>query len=185
MRVGSGADSAVGFTLIEVLIALALLAGAGLALATVVLRASCEAAAARRQTIETTMAVERMEQLRGLTWGWDGASPPARVSDATTNLSTAASSSGGRGLATSPPDSLDVNEDGYVDFADARGKWVGAGTMVPPEAVFARRWRVSFVPSVADALVFEVKVEPVGGGRSGSGPADSVRFVTVKGRKAG
>jgi hypothetical protein len=55
---------------------------------------------------------------------------------------------------------------------------------VPPEAVFARRWRVSFVPSVADALVFEVKVEPVGG-RSGSGPADSVRFVTVKGRKAG
>jgi prepilin-type N-terminal cleavage/methylation domain-containing protein len=185
MRVGSGADSAVGFTLIEVLIALALLAGAGLALATVVLRASREAAAARRQTIETTMAVERMEQLRGLTWGWDGASPPARVSDATTNLSTAASSSGGRGLATSPPDSLDVNEDGYVDFADARGKWVGAGTMVPPEAVFARRWRVSFVPSVADALVFEVKVEPVGGGRSRSGPADSVRFVTVKGRKAG
>jgi hypothetical protein len=43
---------------------------------------------------------------------------------------------------------------------------------------------VSFVPSVADALVFEVKVEPVGAGRSGGGPVESVRLVTVKGRKA-
>lgn len=185
MRVWTEANSAMGFTLIEVLIALALLAGAGLALATVVLGASREAAAARRQTIATTMAVERMEQLRALTWGWDAASPPARVSDVTTNLATAAPSAGGHGLATSPSDALDANEDGYVDFADARGKWVGAGTLVPPEAVFARRWRVSFVPSVADALVFEVKVEPVGGGRSGAGPVDAVRLVTVKGRKAG
>lgn len=172
-----------GFTLVEVLIALALLAGAGLALATVVLRASRDVTAARRQTIETTMAVERMEQLRSLTWGWDVASPPGRVSDATTNLATNVPSSGGQGLMVSPSDSLDVNEDGYADFADVRGKWVGAGTTVPPGAVFARRWRVSFVPSVADALVFEVKVEPVGAGRSG-GPVESVRLVTVKGRKA-
>jgi prepilin-type N-terminal cleavage/methylation domain-containing protein len=176
-------DSAIGFTLIEVLIALALLAGAALALATVVLRASRDAAAARRQTIETTMAVERMEQLRSLTWGWDEASPPGRASDVTTNLATQAPSAGGHGLAMSPADSLDANEDGYVDFADSRGKWVGAGTAVPLGAVFARRWRVSFVPSVADALVFEVKVEPVGAGRSSADPVESVRLVTVKGRK--
>ncbi len=173
-----------GFTLIEVLIAMALLTGAALAVATVIARASQEIVAARRQTIETAMAMERMEQLRSLTWGWDGASPPTRVSDLTTNLATDVPSSGGHGLATSPADALDVSEDGYADFADVRGRWIGAGTTVPPGAVFARRWRVSFVPSVADALVFEVKVEPVGAGRSAGALAESVRLVTVKGRKA-
>jgi len=136
-----------GFTLIEVLVALFLLAGVALLLADLTCRAARITDRARRQVVMTMMAVERVEQLKGLSWGLGDAAAPVPVSDFGTDLSGVAPGPGGDGLSVSPIDSVAVNERGYVDFADRRGDWLGSGPTVPPGAAFVRRWRVSFVPS--------------------------------------
>lgn len=171
--------SAAGLSLIEVLIALSLLTMAALVLAAMIVRATRAVIRARREVIETTMAAERLEQLRALTWGWGSASAPAPATDTSTDLSGARPTSGGAGLATSPPDSLRRDLPGYVDFADARGGWVSAGPVPPPSAVFVRRWRISLVPGSSSALALQVRVGAVDGTDDGS-----VTLASVKGRKA-
>jgi prepilin-type N-terminal cleavage/methylation domain-containing protein len=176
-----------GFTLIEVLIAMFLLAAVALLLADLTCRAVNVTDRARRQALMATMAVERIEQLKGLTWGLGEATAAAPVSDTGTDLSGPSPSSGGGGLGTSPLDALVVSQPGYADFADRRGNWMGAGASPPAGAAFVRRWRIARVPATADCLAIEVLVDVVDdvARRAGKPTVAAVRVTTVKARKAG
>lgn len=149
-----------GFTLVEVLVAMVIVTTAALVVAELVTIAVVAAQGARAQTSCTMLAVQKMEQLKTLTWGFAADEIVApRVSDTVTDLSYDPPRAGGPGLVVSPAGSLDRNTPGYVDFLDAHGRWVGTGSTPPAAAVFARRWSVAPLPAdPADTLVLQVFV---------------------------
>jgi hypothetical protein len=145
--------------------------------------------AAQRGTFTTTLAQEKLEQLRGLAWGFDPAGLP--ISDYTTNISVDPPAAGGLGLSASPPNALSANVDGYVDYLDRYGRSLGGGADVPPNAVYVRRWSVEPLPTnpnntlILQVLAFAVndRVD------DGEGPVldrvrDEARLVSVKTRKS-
>src|SRR4029453_15968739 len=80
-----------------------------------------------------------MEELRSLAWTHISTSAPAismSVSDLTTDLSNDPATDDGPGLLRSPAGTLTSNVDGYVDYLDATGRWVGRGSSVPATAVY-------------------------------------------------
>jgi prepilin-type N-terminal cleavage/methylation domain-containing protein len=145
-----------GFTYVEVLVALALLATMAAGIAQLLTMAVRATQSARRQSSTSVLAAQKMEELRALTWGVGADGVPE--SDTSTDLSVEPATSGGSGLTASPPGSLDVSTPGYVDYLDASGAWVGTGTDVPAGAVFIRRWSVQPLASPSDALVLQVLV---------------------------
>lgn len=150
-----------GFTLIEVLVALLLVAVMAQGAAVLGDRTVAAIHRSREQTSATIFAAQKMEQLRSLTWGFDAGFDPEPATDASTDLSREPASAGGAGLGRAGG-SLDANMAGYTDFLDARGGWVGAGTSPPPAAVFVRRWRVSPLSTAPDnVVVLEVFVTTV------------------------
>lgn len=176
------ADS--GFTLLEVTVAAAILGIVTSGLASASLAAAWSAVRGRREALATFLAVERMEQLRGLEWGHGDSAAPSRRSDLTTDLAASPAGPAGRGLASSPSHSLTSNVEGWVDYLDASGRSVGRGAVPPPAAAFARRWRVSILPASADVVVLEVVVSAAGGIAGALDRPDDVRLVTTKARKA-
>ena len=146
---------------------------------------------ARSTTFAAVLAQQKMEQLRSLTWGYDSAGVP--VSDLATDITAATESpAGGRGLSTSPVDSLRANTDGYCDFVDRSGKSLGGGTNAPPGTIYVRRWSVVPLPTnPTNTLVLQVLVirHGKGGQAEATSPArrlpDAARIATVKTRKAG
>ena len=168
-----------GLTLVEVLVAVALftLVSVGAAHMLVwVMRAMWSSGA---ETIALAAAHGKLEELQSLAWRWDGAS--TRVSDLDTNLSGRTPATGGPGLAVSPGNTLEENVDGYVDYLDERGQWVGTGPSPPTAAAFVRRWQVRALGSAPDdTLIFRVLVVPLANdpapGRvmSGRAPGESV-----------
>jgi prepilin-type N-terminal cleavage/methylation domain-containing protein len=118
-----------GFTLIEVLVAAAIVATGISVLAALFIVAIVVNRTARTTTFATVLAQQKMEQLRGLTWGFDVLGGPA--SDLTTDVSIVPFTRGGAGLSPSPPDTLTHNTAGYVDYVDGAGNWIGTGASVP------------------------------------------------------
>lgn len=180
-----------GFTLIEVMIAMMLIALVALGVGElfgVSVRATHDA---KMLTSATAMAEQKMEELRGLTWGYDTSGQMLPVTDTTTDLSTEPPSDGGAGLNPSPTDSLDTNEDGYCDFLDANGTWVGNGTTAPGTAIYIRRWNIQPLPTNPNnTLVLQVLVTSVirdtqytGTGTRPRLPGDAL-IVSVKTRKS-
>lgn len=179
-----------GFTLVEVLVALGLTVVIAVGAAELFMLGVRGHLAARQQTTAAVLSSEKLEQLRSLAWRVDGLGQP--VSDTTTDVSASPFTAAGRGLASSPQDSLDVDRPGYVDHLDARGGWVGNGVTAPAAAVFTRRWSIQ--PSSAssgDTLVLQVLVTPIRRGApavvvSAFGAGDPVRafMVTVRTRTA-
>ena len=166
MRVRSidAAPSEPGFSLVEALVALALLAIALASmgqLAVVSVGANIEA---RHASALTAAAFDKMEQLRALAWGFDAFGLP--VSDTSSDASRVPSlAAGGQGLMPSPPGTLDADTQGYCDYLSADGAWKGSGPGVPPGAVYVRRWAVAPLASNPDALVLSVhagRVPPAG-----------------------
>src|SRR4051812_18278585 len=98
--------------------------------------------AAKHQVSTTTMATQKMEQLRGLTFSYDASGLGLPVTDTTTNLTLCAPDTSGGGLNPSPSGTLTTNTRGFVDFLDARGACVNAtgATTAPAGAVYTRRW---------------------------------------------
>jgi type II secretory pathway pseudopilin PulG len=133
-------ESEQGFTLVEVLVSatIFIVASAGIAQLTAV--AIARADTSRARTATSLLAAQKMEQLRSLIWMREESG--AAQSDTSTDVSRDPFASGGHGLAPSPAGTLEGNVDGYVDFLDASGRWVGAGTTPPAEAVYVRRWAV-------------------------------------------
>jgi prepilin-type N-terminal cleavage/methylation domain-containing protein len=181
-----------GFTLIEVLIAMTLLAAVSLSLAGMFGTAIRATHNARYQTSTSTLAEQKLEQLRALTWGFDDSGQNLPVSDTTTDLSQTPPTTGGEGLNPSPVDSLDANTAGYVDFLDAAGTWVGTGATPPATAMFVRRWNIQPLPTNPNnTLILQVLVTTVqreanlaAGVSTRRRHADDALVATVKTRKA-
>jgi prepilin-type N-terminal cleavage/methylation domain-containing protein len=132
---------AVGFTLLEVIVALALLSGSLLAVAHVMTLAARAGDRSRETTIGTALAAQKMEQLRATAYGL--AADGSEVTDRDSDLAGwPDATAGGSGLSWSPPAALAENTAGFVDYLDVRGRWIGEGASPPPGTVFARRWSI-------------------------------------------
>ena len=104
-----------GFSLPETLVATLLLATAVVSVAQMFVLATRSNLSAQRQTFAATLAQEKMEQLRGLAWGFDDVGLP--ISDYATNLAVdPPDPDDGVGLSPSPDNALASNVDGYVDY---------------------------------------------------------------------
>ena len=150
-----------GFSLVEVLFSMGLLTIVSLSVAQMFAIGTRANYASRGLTSSTALAEQKLEQLRALTWGFatDGTGLP--VSDATTNLAVSPSTATGSGLNPSPTDALDRNTNGFVDFLDGNGAWVGTGTTPPAGTVFVRRWSITPLPTNPNnTLVLQVLVTP-------------------------
>jgi prepilin-type N-terminal cleavage/methylation domain-containing protein len=180
-----------GFSLVEVLVSVGLLAFAALSVAQLFAVATSANFASKSQTSTAMLATQKMEQLKSLTWGFDQAAANLGlpISDTTTDLSLPAPAGGGRGLNPSPANALDDNVAGYADYLDADGVWVGNGGNPPDNAFYVRRWAITPLPTNPNnTLVFQVHVTTVRqvelnqAGQSRWG--QDTRLVSVKTRKA-
>ncbi|MEN3338487.1 MAG: hypothetical protein V7647_2163 [Acidobacteriota bacterium] len=148
-----------GFTLVEAVIAVGMLATLAAGMAQVFWFSARAIHVARVRTFAAVLAGEKMEQLRSLTWAHLPGG--ALSSDTTTNLAADPPSSGGPGLAAAPAGSLDVNTPFYVDYASAAGARVGG----LGAAAYIRRWSVTPLPADPEnELMLQVRVLTVGGG---------------------
>lgn len=182
--------SEAGFSLIETMVATMLLATALVSTAQLMVIATVANQNARRATFAATLAQEKMEQLRGLTWGFDDLQLP--IQDFATNLAVdPPHPTSGVGLTPSPGDSLASNMVGYVDYLDRHGKAVGAGVTPPIDAWYVRRWSVEPLPTnpnntlILQVVSFSVRDRA----NTGSGAVldrvrDEARLISVKTRKS-
>jgi prepilin-type N-terminal cleavage/methylation domain-containing protein len=193
MRSAASNSSDAGFSLVEVLVAMMLLTITALGVGELFAVAIRASSMARHQTSTTTLATQKMEQLRDLTWGFDTLNQGLPVSDTTTNLSTEPATNNGGGLNPTPANTLNTNTAGYVDFLDAKGAWVGTGTNPPAQAVFIRRWSIEPLPTNPNnTLVLQVLVTTVIRDRGFTAPIGAQRtrlvtdalIVSVKTRKS-
>ncbi len=177
-------DRANGFSLLEALIAMTVLIVGVCALANLSGVSTHANTTSRRITFATLLAVDKMEQLRALTWDVDALGQS--VSDTTTDLTTfPATAAGGVGLSPSPPDALSRNAAGYCDFLDGSGRSLGGGTLPPPQSIFVRRWSIAPLPaSPSHTLILQVRVTGTHLTAGASSRPDEARLVTVKTRKA-
>jgi prepilin-type N-terminal cleavage/methylation domain-containing protein len=181
-----------GFTILEVLIAMLLLAIMALGVAQLFAVAIQTTTGARHQTTTTILAAQKMEQLRALTWGFDSAGTGLPVTDSTTDLAQEPAAATGNGLNPSPANSLETSTPGYVDYLDQRGQWVGTGAAPTPNAVFIRRWNITPLPTnpnntlILQVLVTTVRREAAVAGLPGPRRryGDDALIVTVKTRKS-
>ena len=148
-----------GFSLIETLVAVGIFATVALGVAQLFMVATDANRAAKFQTSATTMAEQKMEQLRGLMWGFDTTGLGLPVSDTTTNLANSPADATGTGLNPSPAGTLNVNTAGFVDFLGANGEYLGTGDTPPMTTVYIRRWSIEPLPTNPNnTLVFQVVV---------------------------
>jgi prepilin-type N-terminal cleavage/methylation domain-containing protein len=182
-----------GFTLIEVLIAMALFVTVSIGIAQLFGLAVDAGREARDQTTTAILAAAKMEQLRSLAWAYDPPAvgvPPVPTADDTTNLGNDPPTDDGPGLLPSPAGTLSDNVPHYVDYLDGNGTWVGTGVTPPAGTAFVRRWAVRPLPSdpgrtlVLQVLVTTARQEFSRAPGSWSGRTGSeVLLVSVRTRK--
>lgn len=132
-----------GFSLVEVLVAMALVVTSAIGLAELFSLASRVTQESRIDTGATFAAEAKMAQLRALTWAYDTAGTGTPLSDA--------------GLSVSPAAALTANVDGFADYVDAAGASVPNGAEAAGRRVYLRRWSLQPLPSdPANALVLQV-----------------------------
>lgn len=152
-------SSSAGFTLVETLVATAILAAVAIGVAQLFVIATDANRAAKQQTSATTLAEQKMEQLRGLTWGYDTTGLGLPLSDTSTNLAVDPADRSGSGLNPSPPGTLDENTTGFVDFLDRSGTYLGTGSTPPANTLYIRRWSIDPLPTNPNnTLVLQVLV---------------------------
>jgi prepilin-type N-terminal cleavage/methylation domain-containing protein len=181
-----------GFSLVEVLVAMGLLTAVSMGVAQLFALSTRANLIAKGATSTTSMAEQKLEQLRSLTWGFDVEGLGLPLSDTTTNLTVFPPTHDGSGLNPSPVDSLEQNTAGFVDFLDGNGAWVGTGSTPPGSAVYIRRWSIQPLPTNPNnTLVVQVLVTPVtseaarvGSAFTRTRMAGDALLVTVRTRKA-
>ncbi len=179
-----------GFSLVETMISTMILATALVALAQLFAVSSKSNSGARNSTFAMVLAQQKMEQLRGLTWGFDNLGLP--ISDTETNTTVSPETpTGGHGLAPSPGNTLQSTTDGYVDFLDAHGNLLGGGTTPPVGTTYVRRWMIEPLPTNPNnTLIIQVLVTRRTNRGAADGPLyverlpEEGRLITVKTRKA-
>ena len=151
-----------GFSLIEVMVASAILGCAVLSIAQLVAAATGSTAGARGVSEATLLAWQKIDQLRSLAFAFDDAGGP--VTDASTDTATEPERAlGGTGLAPSPGGTLGRDTGGYVDYLDAFGQSLGGGALggsdSPPRGTrYRRRWAVGLAGGNPDVLILRVRV---------------------------
>jgi len=172
--------------MVEVVVAMGIFATGLIALAQLFTVATTSNQRARTSTMAAVLADQKMEQLRGLLWGFDLTGLP--VSDLSSDVSVVpAASTGGAGLNPSPAGTLNNNVPGYVDYIDTYGTWVGTGTAPPVGTAYVRRWSVEPMPTNPNnTLVLQVLVSRVRPPTALGQPRqpDEARLVSVKTRKS-
>lgn len=133
------------------------------------------------------LAEQKMEQLRSLTWGFDSIGLP--FTDTSSDISVLPEApTGGTGLSPSPAGTLTDNTPGFVDFLDARGRWIGTGTGPPPGTLYIRRWSIEPLPTNPNnTLVLQVVVTQNRNVGTAAAPArgpDQARLISIKTRKS-
>lgn len=188
-RYNSSKSSESGFSLIEVLVALGILATALVSLAQLFAASTASNLGARSTTYATVLAEQKLEELRSLTWGFDPMGLP--LSDTTTDTSVDPETPvGGTGLAPSPGPTLQSNVPGYVDYIDQFGKKLGTGLNPPAGAIYTRRWSIEPLPTnpnntlVIQVLVTRHRNRGVADQGAVRRLPDEARVITVKTRKA-
>lgn len=141
-----------GFTVIEVLVAAGLVAATLVGLAHLVAVGAQRSAASRRSAGALAAAHGKLEELRAAPWTF--ASDGGRVN--------------GVALSTSPPDSLDRDSVGFVDYLDAFGQTLPASSG-EPELEFVRRWSINpLATGDLDTLILRVCVVSSAAARAAS-----------------
>ena len=150
-----------GFSLVEVAVAIGILAAVSLGVAQMFALSTSKNFTSRSQISTTTMATQKMEQLRALTFAYDASGLGLPVTDTTTNLTKATPDTTGTGLNPSASNCLEVSCSGFVDYLDAQGNYVGTGTTAPDGAVYTRRWCITPLPTNPNnTLILQVLVTP-------------------------
>jgi prepilin-type N-terminal cleavage/methylation domain-containing protein len=183
-----------GFSLMETLVSIAILSAVSLSVAQLFSISMLANRNAKLQTSTVLLATEKMEQLKGLTWGFDATGLGLPLTDTTTNLSNRPSTSDGSGLNPSPSGTLQNNTPGYVDYLDSFGNWAGNGSTPPENAAYIRRWSIEPLPTNPNnTLILQVFVtspkaealfERMPTGTLRPRLADDAWIVGVKTRKA-
>jgi len=162
-----------GFTLLEVLMAFAVLSVGVGTLAQLSILAIRAADDARRASVASVAADQKLETLRALSWGYDDFG--VAVQDAA--------------LEVSPGDSLTRNSDGYFDYLDAGGRAVDEGGEGADDVrAFVRRWSIQPLPDHSlTTIIIEVLVVPSPSG-SDAPPSQvlrrGARRLTVRTRRS-
>src|ERR1051325_8627539 len=118
-----------GFSLVEVLVASGMLAGAVLTVSQLFAATVTSTADARATGEASVVAWQKIEQLRSLAFGSDQTGVP--VTDVTSDTAAVPErASGGTGL-TGVAGSLERDTPGYVDFVDLFGEPLGGGPPAP------------------------------------------------------
>jgi prepilin-type N-terminal cleavage/methylation domain-containing protein len=155
-----------GFTLIEVLVASALVVSVIGGLAQLAAKGVAQSHAARASGAALALAQGKLEELRAAPWSYDAGSNP--VSDPA--------------LAASPADALSVDRDGWCDASDEFGRLVATADV--GRAVYRRRWFVGrFDAADPDTLVLKVCVHAVVSAASSGGKRPDACVSTVLARK--
>lgn len=185
-----------GFSLVEVLAATVILTVALMSLAQLFAISTRANFTARTNSFAALLAQQKMEQLRGLTWGYDILNLP--VSDLTTDTSTGAAvngcpapgaGGGGTGLSPSPWGSLQQNTAGWVDYLDQNGCLLGGGAAIPNGAIYIRRWSVEPLPTnpnntlILQVLVTRNRNRGAADGGNVARQNEEARLMSVKTRK--
>jgi type II secretory pathway pseudopilin PulG len=178
-----------GFSFVETLVSTAILATALVALAQLFAISAKTNSAAKNSTFAAVLAQQKMEQLRGLTWGFDTLGLP--MSDSTTDTSVVPeAANGGTGLSPSPSNTLQQSTNGYVDYLDRFGNSLGGGTAIPANTAYIRRWMVEPLPTNPNnTLILHVLVtRRFDRGTANAGSVarlpEEARMTSVKTRKA-
>ncbi len=159
--------SRLGFSLVEVLVATAVMTVGLFAIARLFLIAVDANRWSATVTAAASLAGQKLEQLQSLAYYVDEAGAP--VTDGATNLSVDPPAAGGPGLQVSPASALTTTTPGYVDYLDSHGRWVGNGASAPRDAVFVRRWSVTASAAWPnDVLILQVAVARVSAASTGS-----------------
>jgi hypothetical protein len=173
-----------GSSLIEALVAAAVVVTVTAGVAHLLIWSRRAVWTAGVQSTATTIAAQKIEQLRALDWYVDVAG--VAVSDSTTDLSADPPTSNGSGLQPSPGDALERNTRGFVDYVDAGGRSLGPDLPRSSRAAYVRRWSIAPLQSdMANSLVLRVLVLPLEdahdpAGRLGRG----ARLQTIRTRLA-
>jgi type II secretory pathway pseudopilin PulG len=179
-----------GFSILETIFATGVLATAVVALAQMFTISVQNNRNARTGSFATTLAQQKMEQLRGLTFGFDTIGLP--LTDTTTDTAAPIETpAGGTGLSPSPVGTLLANTNGYVDYIDQFGNVLGGGAGVRPRTAFIRRWSIEPLPTNPnDTIVIQVIVTRQANrglaDQNGSVQrlANEARIMSIKTRKA-
>ena len=169
-------NSSRGFSLIEVMVASAILGCAVLSVAQLMAAATSATASAREVSEATFLAWQKIDQLRSLAYTFDDAGGP--VTDLSSDTASQPEQAfGGTGLRPSGAGTLNRDTAGYVDYLDALSQPLGGGDRAPKGTRYRRRWAIETAAGIPDALILRVRVLATGG------DAELAGVATVRSRR--